>query len=53
MNEEQAWSQAEALMTWIGVLLIWCIVFFGICLEGMTLWRHERKEKARKRGLEG
>jgi len=53
MNEEQAWSHAEQLMVGFVVLLIWCIVFFGICLEGLTLWRHERKEKARKGGLEG
>ena len=53
MNEEQAWSHAEALMTWIGVLIAYCIIFFFICSQLITLWRHERKEKARKGGLEG
>ena len=51
MSEEQAWSQAEKLMVGFVVLLIWCIVFFGICLEGIKLWRDERKEKARKARL--
>ncbi len=51
MNEEQAYTHAEQLMVGFVVLLIWCIVFFGICLEGIKLWRDERKEKARKRRL--
>lgn len=51
MNEEQAYTHAEQLMVGFVVLLSWCIVFFGICLEGIKLWRDERKEKARKRGL--
>lgn len=53
MNEEQAYTHAEQLMVGFVVLLIWCIVFFGICLEGIKLWRDERKEKAKKRGLGG
>jgi hypothetical protein len=48
MNEEQAWSHAEQLMVGFVVLLIWCIVFFGICLEGINYGDMKEKRKPEK-----